>query len=230
MFNHFNMEIPNYHLPKYPPIHRFYFAILIFLAFDMFIVHNVKGQPPVSDSMVRVRLDVVQKMIQKDATNTGRWWWGWLVGYSAATVGQVAGGLVTDNLKTRQDLYLGAATTFVGAAGQFLQPVRLSTYPDQLSLMPENTSAERLIKLEKAEEFLQQRAMSEQDGRSWQVHAVSTAVNLASGLITWLGFKRTWQDGLVNFAINEAITEAQIWSQPMRAKSEKRSGNLPEEL
>jgi hypothetical protein len=49
------------------------------------------------------------------------------------------------------------------------------------------------------------------------MHAVSSAINLSSGMITWLGFDRTIQSGLINFAINEVITEANIWTQPTRA-------------
>jgi len=60
-------------------------------------------------------------------------------------------------------------------------------------------------------------AAREKAGRSWKIHAVAGAVNLGSGLVTWLVFKRTIWDGLINFAMNTAITEAQIWSQPMRA-------------
>jgi hypothetical protein len=33
-----------------------------------------------------------------------------------------------------------------------------------------------------------------------------------------LGFKRTLKDGLVNFVLNEAVTEVQIWTSPTFAK------------
>ena len=42
-------------------------------------------------------------------------------------------------------------------------------------------------------------------------------VNIGTGLVVWLGFKRSFLEGLENFAINTAVTEAQIWSQPVRA-------------
>lgn len=42
-------------------------------------------------------------------------------------------------------------------------------------------------------------------------------VNIGSGLVVWLGFKRPFLEGVENFAINTAVTEAQIWSQPVRA-------------
>jgi hypothetical protein len=55
------------------------------------------------------------------------------------------------------------------------------------------------------------------DGRSWKTHAICGVVNLSSGMITWLGFKRTVWAGLGNFALNTLISEAQIWSQPTRS-------------
>jgi hypothetical protein len=67
------------------------------------------------------------------------------------------------------------------------------------------------------ETMLREIAEREKAGRSWKIHAVAGAVNLGSGLVTWLGFKRTVWDGLINFAMNTVITEAQIWSQPVRA-------------
>lgn len=54
--------------------------------------------------------------------------------------------------------------------------------------------------------------------RKWQAHLLCTSVNLASGLVTWLGFHRTVWDGVANFALNCVITETQIRSQPLKAK------------
>jgi hypothetical protein len=68
-----------------------------------------------------------------------------------------------------------------------------------------------------SEKLLQQNAMNEKMGRSFKTHAICTAVNLGSGLVTWLGFKRSVWAGLGNFALNEAITETQIFTQPRRA-------------
>jgi hypothetical protein len=62
--------------------------------------------------------------------------------------------------------------------------------------------------------FQAERAKS---GKNWQTHALNGAVNLAGGLITWLGFKRPLMDGISTFAIGMAVSEIQIWSQPTRA-------------
>jgi hypothetical protein len=132
-------------------------------------------------------------------------------------MGQGIGFLLSDNQKARQDLSLSAATAIVGAVGQLIMPMTPAHAPDKLALLPGDTPEERIIKLKKAEELFEASANREKEGRSWKMHAASSAVNLSSGLITWLGFDRTFKSGLINFALNSVITEAQIWTQPTRA-------------
>jgi hypothetical protein len=151
----------------------------------------------------------------KDMAGAERWWYGWLAGYSAATVGQGVIWFTSDDKTLRQDMALGAATTFLGAMGQLITPVKpkSSDYPTYR----EYASGEKSFSPDQADALLKALAAREKEGRSWKTHAIAGVVNLGSGLITWLGYKRTFLDGLENFAINTAITEAQIWTQPMKA-------------
>jgi hypothetical protein len=151
----------------------------------------------------------------KDMAGAERWWYGWLAGYSAATVGQGVIWVTSDDRTLRQDMALGAATTLLGAMGQLVTPVKPknSGYPS----CREYTSGEKPFSPDEAALLLKALAAREKEGRSWKTHAIAGVVNLTSGLITWLGYKRTFMDGLENFAINTAITEAQIWTQPMKA-------------
>ena len=164
------------------------------------------------------RLKCIETILAKDDKSNKIWWYGWLCGYSAATAGQVMVGLSADKLSLRQDMYLGAATTLIGAAGQFFTPVLPLNASARFRSLPEGTSYELERKLAIAEEIIQKRISGENEGRSWKMHAVSAAVNIGSGLVTWLAFRRTWKDGLANFALNTAITEAQIWTQPVYAR------------
>ncbi|MDM8003527.1 MAG: hypothetical protein QUS66_11595 [Bacteroidota bacterium] len=151
----------------------------------------------------------------RDKAAAERWWYGWLAGYSAATAGQGIVYLTSDNKTLRQDMVLGAATTFLGAMGQLITPVlpENSDYPSYRDY----TSGQKQLSEDQAAQLLKALAAREKEGRSWKTHAISGAVNLGSGLITWLGYKRTFMDGLENFALNTVITEAQIWTQPMKA-------------
>lgn len=157
----------------------------------------------------------IQVTALKDKAAAERWWNGWLAGYSAATAGQGIVYFTSDNKNLRQDMVLGAATTFLGAIGQLITPVlpKNSDYPS----FREYASGEKSLSADQAAVLLKALADREKEGRSWKTHAIAGVVNLGSGLITWLGYKRTLMDGIENFAINTLITEAQIWTQPMKA-------------
>jgi hypothetical protein len=195
---------------------------------------KLSAQTEIPDSLVNKRINHIQNMLNQGKPAAKLWWNGWLYGYSAATVVQGAVFLSSDQLNTRQDMALGAATTLVGAIGQLIMPMTPASAPGKLALLPGDSPDDRINKLNKAEELFEASAKREKDGRSWQMHAVSSAINLSSGMITWLGFDRTIQSGLINFAINEVITETQIWTQPTRAIKdykhycEKYKSGLPE--
>lgn len=172
----------------------------------------------------------LQSVTERDRKGALAWWYSWIGLYSTATAGQGIVALSSGDRSLRQDMVLGAATTFLGAAGTLLTPV----VPGKKALEKYGFTADEIIyNDEYYETMLREIAERERAGRSWKIHAVSGAVNLSSGLITWLGFKRTVWDGLINFAMNTAITEAQIWSQPTRAAKDydryltERAGGTP---
>lgn len=172
------------------------------------------------------RIEVIQQMLDRSSLQADIWWYGWLGTYSAATVGQGVVCFTTDQLAVRQDMILGAATTGLGAAFQLLTPLDVRAYANKLSEMPDSTADEKSEKLKAAELYLSEIAAIEKAGRSWQIHAVNTAVNLSSGLITWIGFKRTVWDGVANFVLNSVIAELQIWTQPTRLIREQKRYQL----
>lgn len=190
---------------------------ILFLLIFIFQVSKLSAQNEIPDSLMIVRINYIQTMLDQGKPNASLWWNGWLYGYSAATVGQGVAGLMSDELKSRQDLLLSAATTLVGAVGQLLTPMTPVSAPGKLALIPGDTPEQRIEKLKQAEALFEASANREKEGRSWKMHAASGAVNLSSGLITWLGFDRTFKAGIINFVINTTVTEAQIWTQPTRA-------------
>jgi hypothetical protein len=193
-------------------------VVLVVLVVLSFNVNKASGQAVVYDSLTDARLNLLSKAIHTDHLRTERWWYGWLGAYSAATIGQGVIYFTSSNKSTRQDMALGAATTLLGAAGQFITPFIPNKEFSQFANLPERSDEDKLQKLAAAEKLLSQWSERERQALTWQNHILSTAVNLGGGLITWLGFKRTLKDGIVNFAINEVITETQIWIQPTYAK------------
>lgn len=194
-------------------------AIILLLIF-LFQCHCALAQEDLSDSQIQERLQTIQHILEQGKSNANRWWYGWLIGYSAATLAQGAIGFTSNAKETKQDGTLGAATTFLGAMGQIVAPMVPSSAPDRLADISASTPAERKEKLLKAEELLKECALRERSGRSWKTHAITGAVNLSSGVIVWLGFKRSFWEGLGSFALNTVITEVQIWTQPTSAMRE----------
>lgn len=184
---------------------------------------RILAQAEMPDSIVRERIQCIQGMLEQDQKNTNLWWYGWLAGYSAATAGQGAVWFLSGDAGTRQDMVLGAATTFLAAAGQLIAPLNPGRKADLLLEIPESTPEERLKKLAAAEEYLKKIAFTEKNGKSWKNHALYGAVNLSSGLITWIGFKRSVWAGIGNFAMNTVISEVQIWTQPTRSLTNYRN-------
>ncbi len=190
---------------------------LIFLSYFIFQDLPLFSQESNLDSLRRIRSEEFQKIVNHDRISAQRWWYGWFAGYSAATAVQGIVYFSTDEKATRQDMALGSATTFLGAIGVLITPIvpRKSSFqnPD----IQTNDSNQGYFDITNSEKLLKEIAQKEKAGRSWKIHAVTGVVNIGSGLITWLGFKRSLGDGLVNFAINTVITETQIWTQPVRA-------------
>lgn len=188
-------------------------SIIFFLTISQSL--NLFAQTNIPDSLVHKRIIEIQNMLNRSKPGINGWWYGWLGGYSAATVGQGAAFILSHDKATQQDMALGASTTFLGAIGQLIMPI--NTNYEMLDQLSDTTSEDQLKKLHVAEELLRKTAMSEKAGRSFQIHALYGVVNLGSGLITWIAFKRSVWAGVGNFVFNSVISEVQIFTQPTRA-------------
>ena len=180
-------------------------------------VSTVHAQEP-SDSIVQRRISFLQKSLLEDQQGTKLWWYGWLTGYGAAAAVQGAICFSSTDKTTRQDMAVGAITNLAGLTGQFISTFQPISFARKALLLPERTSGEKLEKMTQLEKMLADRSLMETEARHWKAHILCTGVNLTSGLVTWLGFHRTMWEGVVNFGMNCVITEAQIWSQPIRAR------------
>ncbi len=189
---------------------------VLFVLMLLGLLTRLTAQGDIPDSLVRERIQYIQDHLNQCRTPANVWWYGWLAGYSAATIGQGTAYFLSNDKGTRQDMVLGASTTLLGAAGQLVMPLNPGRKADILAQTPDSTSAQRLEKLLYAEKMFKEIAKNEKFGRSWKMHVIYGAVNISSGLITWLGFKRSIWAGLGNFALNTVISEAQIWTQPTR--------------
>jgi len=177
----------------------------------LFLSLVVSAQEAPSDSLAHQRIEYIQQALNQSRGSVNKWWYGWLGVYSMGT----AFALSTDT-KTKQDMALGTGTALIGTVGQLLMPLNTGRDADFITQLPETTPEQLHTKLRKAEELFKSNATKERIGRSWQIHALNETVNLGSGLITWLAYKRSVWDGVSNFLLNSVVTETQLWTQPTR--------------
>lgn len=204
------------------PASQWLFASLFLFVTFQLPTSSLKAQDFIPDSLVAQRISNIETTLERDKQVTHRWWYGWLAAYSAATVVQGAIFFQSDDISTRQDMALGAATTILGAAGQFISPFKPQHDVNADAILSKNYD-DPLAKLKVAEKLLADCAEKERLALTWQNHILCTAVNVGGGLVTWLGFKRTVWAGVGNFALNTVITETQIWSQPTLVKRKYKS-------
>lgn len=197
-----------------------YHLIIVVIA-ALFFANNTLAQEHTADIAIETNTDINQlfQIVEKDYKANRTWWYSWLGVYSSATLIQGAIAVRTQDKALKQDMYLGAATTILGTGSQLITPyVRFNL--DQLQSFDQLSDTEKTRIIDEAKDYLIQSAKYQKAIHSWNNHALCTAVNLASGAITWLAFDRTLKDGIINFAINTAITELQVWTLPLRAKKE----------
>ena len=187
------------------------------LAVPTVLPDSLAEQTLLPDSIVKERIQIIQRMLDGGKRNANLWWYGWLSAYGAAAITQGAIWIGSDKLVTRQDMALGVLTDLLGMGGQIISPMVPGYAPGRLENIPGGTPEENVLKLHEAEKLLEESAKREKEGRSWKIHVLDGAVNLGCGFIMWFGYHRTFLEGMGNVALNQAVCEVQIFTQPTRA-------------
>lgn len=151
------------------------FILLIILCFH---IRNACAQNENSDSVKLNKIRFIEESLRKDEQKTRLWWDGWLIGYGAATIGQGAVYFISNDKSMKQDMALGAVTTILGVANQFISSLKPTRDFERLELLPSDSQEEIDKKLQIAEELLKEHARCEVLARNWQTHALSGVVNL----------------------------------------------------
>jgi hypothetical protein len=172
-----------------------------------------------SDEQVTERLGFITAALEAGQPRARTWLYGWIAGYSAGavTMGTLAATNWDEDRAFAQDMLVGSATFALGVVGLVIDPFTPATAAKKLRPLPETTAPERTAKLRRAEELLRECARREKSGRSLTTHLLNAGVNAAAGIVTSVAFDRPATDGLVSFAIGEAVSLLNIFSQPMRA-------------
>jgi hypothetical protein len=225
-------------VPKGGPMKRILNRLLSFGIVAAFVLQVVSPGPAVaqqaalSDEQVKERLEYIQTALKSGQHRAESWYYGWLGGYSGAALvmGMLGaahwndttpeGAEAVSNRENAQDMVIGSATFALGAISLLYDPFTPALVPDELRAAPETTAEERRLKLERAEKALRDCAEREIRGRGLTNHLLNLGANAAAGIVTSAAFHRPWTDGLTTFAIGEAVSLLNIFSQPTRAASD----------
>lgn len=178
-----------------------YFVLFILLVVNCTIVDS-----QVIDNDTCQYVKQVQKIIKKDEANTKVWYYSWMSAYLAAAITEGTIGYLSNDKSERQDMFLDAATSSLGFIGVLISPMKPGTISKELNNI-ENSS----------QSVLETTAFREREAISWKIHAVSGLVNVGSGLVTWLVFKRSFEESVTDFALNTAVAELQILTTPTKS-------------
>ncbi|HEY5124865.1 MAG TPA: hypothetical protein VIK14_14130, partial [Ignavibacteria bacterium] len=64
------------------------FKVIFFILMFIFQSVILFSQDEIPDSLINERIQYIQHILDQGKPNANRWWYGWLAGYSAATIGQ----------------------------------------------------------------------------------------------------------------------------------------------
>ncbi len=207
------------------------FAVILAIAVQNTVF--AQDATALSDEQTSERLGFIEISLSTGQPSASLWWYGWIGVYSAATAAQwaLAGAHWGDKkwdtssgvaVRVRdrgfaEDMLVGGATTALGACGLLIDPFVPATAFNKFRRLPEKTPEDRRMKLFRAEELLRRSAERERRGRGLTNHLLNIAVNAAAGVVTAAAFHRPWTDGLLTFAVGEAVSLATIFTQPRRA-------------
>lgn len=167
----------------------------------------------------RAKVAWIQSRLEDASGKAMRWQYGWTAFYGVSTLAYAAQARSLDDpdqTHDRVDARVGAASSLLGFAGMWLDPLTTASNAQTLAVLPDSTPAEQEARLHQAESFLRENAEQEQQARSLQAHALTALVSLLSGVAIARDDSRT-DDGWLMFAQSMLVGELQIYTAPTDA-------------
>ena len=165
---------------------------------------------------VKLRLEVAEKMLERQRDYVEVWWRGWLSFYSIGLVVQGTRAALEDETAVRADLIISAVKAAGGIVRYSADPYLGIEGPEAIGAMPAGTLAERRARLVRAEEIMRQNAIYTDERRTWYAHLINIGINAAGGLIVAFAFDDP-QTGFISAGIGAAVGEVSLLTQPWQA-------------
>jgi len=148
-----------------------------------------------------------------EAARADRWNLAWQLTYTAGAVVQfgLAAAEVTDH-DTTQTLWIGGASTAVGALGAWLTPLEIE--------VPSGSACRDRDAVLRAAE----RAAAEERQAFWLLHLGGVVVNGGAAVVT--AERLSWQAGVLSFALGYPVSLLQIYTMPRAMWRRSRESSL----
>jgi hypothetical protein len=186
------------------------------------IPRPIRATTPLTDDVVAARLEFLDTKIETERLYIDVWWQGWSVFYFLGGLVQATRAAIETSDAHRADLYISTGKAFFGAIVRVARRPKTIAGAEEVARLPESTVDERARKLAVAERVLLRNVKETRNRFNWLAHTTNVALNVAAGLVVWLGF----HDGLLGLQstlVGVGVGEVQILSQPWNALVDMRA-------
>lgn len=165
------------------------------------------------------RIAWIQSRLDAASDHATYWQTGWTALYGVSTLAYAAQAEsldAPDERHDRVDARVATASSLLGFAGMFLDPLTTADNAKTLAKLPADTPPSQRQKLQNAERMLQQNAAQEKNARSLQAHILTAVVSVLSGAAVASDDHRH-HDGAMVALQSLLVGEVQIYTAPTAA-------------
>jgi hypothetical protein len=173
--------------------------------------------PDLTDDAIDARLRFLETRLRRDFKLLALWQIGFTGVYGGGLLYETGNAVIAQSTAERADNVVGAVKSAVGLLSRLAQPPAGMSELRPLLALPNKTRLDRVNRLVAAEALLKQDARDSDRRYHWLPHTINAALNLAGGLIVWLGYHDLAR-GAQSAGIGFAVGELQIWTRPWQGK------------
>ncbi len=188
--------------------------LLIFTAFPV----GADPNPTLSEEEIEQRLAFIEARLNKGRAGARAWQYGWSGFFAASTAFASYMAIRSNDGDNETQHTVEAVKSAAGLAMMLLRPLPAVKGAAPIEAMASDTPAQKMTRLQAAEDLLRLNARRARERKSWPRHLTAIAINLiGSAAIATLGDVK---DAAISNFYGIAISQFHIWSQPSRAISD----------
>ena len=171
-----------------------------------------QGDPGLSDAVINQRLRFLEERLDDSKLHGQIWTYSWYAINGGTVVGSAISSAYVGHDARVANIANGTKAA-IGLTRMILDPVEAKYGADRIRTMPEGTRAEKLAKLQAAEEQLERNAEREDERYDWRPHLGNAVLNgVAGGVVAGLtDASNGLQVGLGGFIGGLAFLFTQPW-------------------